>query len=261
MSIGTKEPSNTSAIPSREPELTPPDEKSDYIDLGFYIKQHLQVGDRLVGEVAAIERKTTVHRWYAGAALKIVQDRETKGRKWVVWCQNHGFNLGTCYEAIRLFQRSGGVENVEDLTITEARKKYQTSKRSFLPPGQAPPPRKVATKPASTRKYTETATLSKLRLEMETIGDTMGGATTEDWNNADPDKFIGHINKLIEMLSSTKKAIREAQKAAKTPAKPRSKPKPTIRASVGEAEPARMDDHETPHEMPAVPKTARSRRA
>jgi hypothetical protein len=135
--------------------------------------------------------------------------------------------------------------------VTEARKTFQTNKPNFLPPGQAPPPKKVSPKVANARAYAETTTLTKLRTEMETIGDTVGGATPDDWKNADPEKFIGHINKLIEMLNSAKKAIREAEKTIKKTTKEKHQP------SLDDRSPARATGKETPDETPAKATTAR----
>lgn len=223
MSNGTAGPQITPETPTTEPELTLPPENADYIDLGVYIKRHLQASERLENESIGFGRLTTVHRWYAGAALKIVHDRETRARKWVEWCNAHGFNVNTCYEAIRLFVRSGSVENVQNLTITEARKKYQTSKRSFRPEGSQPQPKKVAPKAAPKIKYKETPTLKRFRDEAQNLAEVVTGADDDDWKNADPDIFLGYIDSLMEKLKQAKNAIRRTQKEATAALKAKSK--------------------------------------
>lgn len=222
---------NTPETSTDEPELSLPNKDADYIDLGVYIKKHLQAGDRAEDQAQGFGRRTTVHRWYAGAALKIVQDRETRQGKWVEWCRAHGFNLGTCYEAIRLHQRSGSVENVRNLTITEARKKYQTDRRTFTEPGAKPQPKKVAAKIATKVKYKETEPLKRLRGEFEKVVEAVAAVDEDEWKNADPDVYLDQIDAVIERLKQAKQAIRGAQKTARANIKATAKV--TANASVG----------------------------
>jgi hypothetical protein len=110
-----------------------PDAGWDYADLGVYVRDRLRDSEAFDQQALALVRRSAVQVWYAGAALAIVQKRETKEKGWTAWCRMHGFNLDTCYQAIRLFQRSGSVENVRALTITDARTKYSTARSLNAP--------------------------------------------------------------------------------------------------------------------------------
>jgi len=206
-----------------EPELALPDKDADYIDLGVFIKKHLQAGDQAEDQAKGLGRQTTVHRWYAGAALKIVQDRETKERRWVEWCRAHGFNLGTCYEAIRLFTRSGGVENVRNMSITDARKTYQTDRKSFIPPGAQPTKKDVAAKVAPKITYQETEPLKHLREGIEKVVEAVTEVDGEEWKHADPDTYVSQIDGLMQKLRQARQAILGAQRAARAELRAKSK--------------------------------------
>jgi hypothetical protein len=214
MSVGIKEASIAPEITIDEPELIPPPEKADAIDLSYYIRRHLQAGDRIEAVVKGIERKATIHRFYAGLALHIIWSKESKDRKWVVWCKNHDLNVGTCYEAIRLYQRAISVENVRTLSITEARKKYQTNKKTFVPEGAKPQAKKPDAKDGPKIKYEETENLKALRTGIESVVEAVTEVDADDWKNADPETYISQIDGLVEKLKQAKQAILVAQRAA-----------------------------------------------
>lgn len=203
-----------------EADPPPPKEDADYFELGTYIKEHLRAGDDHEERAAGLVRRTTVERWYAGWALKIVHQRETKDRRWVGWCQAHGLNIGTCHEAMRLYERSGSVEKVRGLTITEARKQYQTHKKTWTPPGGEPQqqPQRAAKKTPKL-DFQDTEHLKKLRAEMGAVAEAVAEATEEDWRHADPDTYLGQIDDLMAKLRQARQAIRDAYKATVREAK------------------------------------------
>lgn len=131
-------PPEEPAEPTGESEPAPPNERMDYYELGTYIRQQFGKGQALEDESVRIGRRSAVHWWLAGQALDIVHGKEKKEQNWKAWCNNHSLNLDTCYQALRLYRRSGSIEKVRELSITEARSYYQTAKAKWKLPAPAP---------------------------------------------------------------------------------------------------------------------------
>lgn len=233
MSTTTTATQDTTESLVTDASMTIPDAGADYFQLGMYINSHLKASSDHEEKSKQQSRQATIHKWYAGAALRIVRDREGKDGSWVRWCKAHGLNISTCYEAIRLCNRSGSIENVKDLTITEARRKYRTDKKSYLPPGEQNPPQRIAAKVAPKKVYTETEHLRELREECEKLIDSVAVIEDSEWKHADPHAFIDHIDKAIERLRQARRAIRTAEKAKPSPVGTQAKPQasPTSKTS------------------------------
>jgi hypothetical protein len=164
MSNGTNDDKNA-PIPSPEEPISPPAEpdppmpspEADYLALGVYVRDRFQARQQFEDQATGLGRRSAVQMWYAGAALDIIHRRETKEKSWKNWCNTLGFNVGTCYEAMRLYKRSGSVENIRGMTITEARSTYKTDKGTWTPPGAEPPATEV-TEPTTEGIAATTAT-------------------------------------------------------------------------------------------------------
>lgn len=255
--------------PPDDAEPVPPSDKMDYYELGTYIRDQFQAGTSLEEESLRIGRRSAVRWWLAGQALEIVHEKEKKEQNWKVWCQNHSLNLDTCYQALRLFRRSGSIEKVRELSITEARQFYQTAKARWKPPGAEP---QDGEKPAANTEGTATATteptaaataepitegttptaaeagddpqggtegneplgvLGRLRQDLDDLADVADDLAKPDANieAADADIAIKRIDEVMVKLREAKKSL---QKSAK--AKVKSTSKVEAKATVGDDE-------------------------
>lgn len=216
-------------------EGDPPTPKPDWSfrQLEDYIRERLQTGERLEAESLKIGKRSAIEVWYAGMALDIIREKRTTKGAWVQWLDDHELNLDTCYQAIRLFQRAETVDDLRDLTLAEARKKYRTDRGKLWQTGTTEGDQggtKKAAKTAPKPKYKETEPLKQLRGEFERVVEAVAGVDESEWKNADPDLYLGQIDEVIERLKQAKQAIRSAQRAAKATLK--ATPKVTATATV-----------------------------
>lgn len=240
---------NAAADASETPKPTPdeadpptPKPEWSFRELEDYIRERLQTGERLEAESLKIGKRSAVEVWYAGMALDIIREKRTTKGAWVQWLDAHELNLDTCYQAIRLFQRAESVDDLRDLTLAQARKKYRTDRGKLWQTGttegdqgEGEGKAKKAAKPAPKPKYKETEPLKQLRGEFERVVEVVAGVDEDDWKNADPDIYLGQIDEVIERLKQAKQAIRAAQRTAKANLKTTSKV--IAAANVGKGQP------------------------
>ncbi|KAJ3082383.1 hypothetical protein HK102_001745 [Quaeritorhiza haematococci] len=210
-----------------EPDPPTPKPEWSFRELEDYIRERLQTGERLEAESLKIGKRSAVEVWYAGMALDIIREKRTTKGAWVQWLEAHELNLDTCYQAIRLFQRAESVDDLRDLTLAQARKKYRTDRgklwQAGTTEGDGKGQPKRAAKPAPKPKYKETEPLKQLRAEFERVVEVVAEVDEDDWKNADPDIYVQQIDAVIERLTLAKRAIRGAQKAARADLKASSK--------------------------------------
>jgi hypothetical protein len=250
-------------IPSDDAEPTPPTDKMDYYELGAYIRDQFQAGTSLEEESLRIGRRSAARWWLAGQALQIVHDKEKKDQNWKVWCMNYSLNLDTCYQAIRLFQRSGSIEKVKELSITEARSYYQTNKARWKPPevepeggqpvanattttgpiaataeaaeptteGTTPTAAEAGDGPKGGTKGTELGILGRLREELEDLADVAAALAKPDATIKEADATLA-IKRIDEVMVKLREAKKSLQKSANPKAKSTSRAK--AKAKVGD---------------------------
>ena len=226
------------------PILDPDDPPSpswgwDYADLGVYVAARLRGGKSAEDTAIRSARRSSIEVWYAGYALTIVRNREGKDKGWVAWIEANRLSVTNCYEAMRLYQRSGSVENVRALTIGEAREKFQVAKAKWSLPGGTttkPPKRVVVTSEVNTTT-SEINPISKpvevysnrlidvLTHDVDNLTDTVTGANPEEWRSADHETLIIRLETAIEVLQRARRAIKEANRT------PRNRPSRTVTTS------------------------------
>ena len=211
----------------------------DYADLGVYVAARLRGGKSAEDTAIRSARRSSIEVWYAGYALTIVRNREGKDKGWVAWIEANRLSVTNCYEAMRLYQRSGSVENVRALTIGEAREKFQVAKAKWSLPGGTTtktPKRGVVTSEVNTTT-SEINPISKLvevssnRLidvlthDVDNLTDTVTGVNPEEWRCADHNTLIIRLETAIEVLQRARRAIKEANRS------PRNRPSRKVTTS------------------------------
>lgn len=197
------------AVPMIHPDDPPaPDPGWDYLDLGAYVAARLRVARGFEDEANKSARRSSVEVWYAGAALKIIRDTEGKDKGWVAWIEANRLSVTTCYQAMRLHDRSRSVENVRHLTIGEARVKYQVEKAKWTVPSLKPVPKAPklpdATPPTTTSVVSPTpgSTESTSILDEATIEDLQTDTGGTDAPILGRVESFGHVvDTLTDMLT------------------------------------------------------------
>jgi hypothetical protein len=130
----------TVAIPAPKPD-GPPDDSWDLETLALYAKTGLSEANRLERESIQIGRRSTLQIFRAGRALSIARRKlASEGwGKWIPWLAEHGIKRTTAWEAIELYNNAKVEKAVQNLTPSEAKRKFGVirDKRSE-PPFEGP---------------------------------------------------------------------------------------------------------------------------